>query len=1014
MVTKNFLLRIFFYSILVVSSIHFINIKAMVESHFNNSFVFENFSARASDDFLLTEFIEIKEPELASSTVTLSDGMININGLQELKYSGSFDEDNSFNFNNQIAGSYGENIGYFRFTIKSPYPEAESVVYVVNNDKQYTYDLIDGSFDIDHPLAERKDGVNWTPINLGTQNLLIKFINSEDEELGIKSLVISNTEITQQQPTKIKTEVVSSAITPSAIMSISDGIINIDEIILNKDGSTNFRGLSFINELGVGEPDLRYLDFSFNLVNDEDLYPEINFLLNENLYDDSNKDFLIEYDKENKKITVYFAVVKINDADEFVPYYNEDSQEFSITTRFSDDKKIIKLEENIEVSFNLSGELDLSELSKFPVEQISANNEALESSNGYISFDSDIFLYQDGLLENTYLVDNGLNNKYSFSENYQELEELDNFCNYINFTLNFNSENSRLKTLKFVDEGQLIDYDFLNQNNALLYVINGENKLDFYYPIDCLSASKVGSSQKYNIINNVSWVVEYSDEKDYQYYFEFDFNLSGTCQKNEETIDLPVGSFSFEDRNIDKYSRKSSGLLNYGGEITSDIQKTYINQDVSKFSGSDKLRYFKIDLSSTGFEESTSSESNKIPSEKVSYSDEREIIKYIGEKSSNTSKTDSDIKRRATGEISYIKIEDTGDDYSSIITQNNSIYIPAFYYSSNKLTPYSIDQELVLNLIDNNCNIYMTKLRIVSKPAIKNKDISSTPVIDAKPIEPEYKEIYNPSTGELIRERINREENVPENSIISSKENTNVISAKLLTEAQMVDRSPKEEIKKLLLTSVNVEKADEELEKKVETRHQGLIVSASTPEVKVSLKNYLAYGTESTLRLGEGQRAATVINYTNIKGDIPQTESDIEDVLKIANNIVPLIRNPELEPKFLGNYYRLNNIIKENNITKIDENNLILELNQFLRFSYGVLPMERSIAREKWAIELFVKNYNKLPQTDGDWRIVNSWAYRNVLISQIENNLEWINSVSSENSEITAELLDKFFELAVK
>ena len=73
--------------------------------------------------------------------------------------------------------------------------------------------------------------------------------------------------------------------------------------------------------------------------------------------------------------------------------------------------------------------------------------------------------------------------------------------------------------------------------------------------------------------------------------------------------------------------------------------------------------------------------------------------------------------------------------------------------------------------------------------------------------------------------------------------------------------------------------------------------------------------------------------------------------------------------------------------------------------------MERSLARENWAIDIFVKNYNKLPQSSGDWRIVNSWAYRNTLIDQVATWQEWINLASDKYSEVNTDLLDEFFNL---
>ena len=78
----------------------------------------------------------------------------------------------------------------------------------------------------------------------------------------------------------------------------------------------------------------------------------------------------------------------------------------------------------------------------------------------------------------------------------------------------------------------------------------------------------------------------------------------------------------------------------------------------------------------------------------------------------------------------------------------------------------------------------------------------------------------------------------------------------------MIDQSSiKKKVKEMLLNSVQLEQEDIELEKKVETRYQNILTSAVSPEAKISLRNYLSYGSESTLRLGgrELLRLSTIL-----------------------------------------------------------------------------------------------------------------------------------------------------------
>lgn len=146
--------------------------------------------------------------------------------------------------------------------------------------------------------------------------------------MGVKALVITNSFIRQKQPTMVTYDEISSEITPASIIKFSDGKASLKDIVLNKDGSTNLAELNFTECQNVGNPALRYLDFSFNLSEEEASYPELSFLVNNIPYESSSNDFIISYDKENKKVKIYFAVSKIDTDKNLVPYYGKDSISF--------------------------------------------------------------------------------------------------------------------------------------------------------------------------------------------------------------------------------------------------------------------------------------------------------------------------------------------------------------------------------------------------------------------------------------------------------------------------------------------------------------------------------------------------------------------------------------------------------------------------------------------------------------------------------------------------------------
>lgn len=1063
MSTRNLMLRIFLYSILIVSSIHFINIKGMINDCCNNPFVFQNFSARAADDLFYTGDTKVLEPVGADSLVSLNKGYIKIDGISQIFFDGTINELKDFSFSKQRPSDvFGSGVGYFRFQLGAPYKEAESVVYIINNDKHFSANLKNGWFELDYPIAVNKDG-NWLPINGQTQNLLIKFIDKDKNEIGIKSLVISNSEIkSESESFSGKAVRAFSNNIPAELMNVSDGAVDIYPFTVKQDGSTNYDQLRLLSDPNF--PDNKYLDLYFpveetvttvtklspeeievlesdladlelliaekdapylaqiealeqelirlkaeynnastdeerkekieNLIKDvyirkneednkrmselgglfqqrDELINTINkgeietienldidqvsFILNNEEYSSSSGDYILNYDPVKQNVEVLFAVAKKEADGKFYPYYPSGSKNnFSLIA-----KPIVpdyKLEDRyLVVSFQVNGVLPpvIGDIKPLPVQYLASPMNVFDISDGNISVNSDIYFFKDGNKEQLY--NNNLDLLHTFPEGGEGLKDLNPKCRYFNFSLDLKTNNPiTLHYFKYISDGQEFEISELGKKGAVMIVDDQHpDKVDLYYPLVCENRATKGLDIQLQISYTILLKTDKGEEsEDHKYYLNINLKPVTVCERNYQSFEIPAESFYFSDEYLDKYAQKRDSFVYYNYPLNIDMQKKYNDQRVASFSGLNNFKYFQL----------------KFRPLKI----EIEKDKFI--------------------EMKFLNIDNIKDYSENIISDSDSIYFTALNYNNKKLEPYSLDADLRLNFKDDRCSIYSSDFKIISKPVIEERYVGvTTPVIDQVKVEPKYIESYDPISGKLIREEIKE---------------------KILSEAEMIDQSSiKKKVKEMLLNSVQLEQEDIELEKKVETRYQNILTSTVSPEAKISLRNYLSYGSESTLRLGEGQRAATVINYTNFKGRSPEGEDDIENVLKIANNIIPLMRNPELEPKLVGNFHRLNNIIKDNDITKIDENNLILELNQFLRFAYGIFPMERSLARENWAIDIFVKNYNKLPQSSGDWRIVNSWAYRNTLIDQVATWQEWINLASDKYSEVNTDLLDEFFNL---
>lgn len=133
------------------------------------------------------------------------------------------------------------------------------------------------------------------------------------------------------------------------------------------------------------------------------------------------------------------------------------------------------------------------------------------------------------------------------------------------------------------------------------------------------------------------------------------------------------------------------------------------------------------------------------------------------------------------------------------------------------------------------------------------------------------------------------------------------------------------------------------------------------------LTDFINYGTESTKKLGEGERAGLLNSFKRIFQKMPTNQDDWLDLVGIGNNMVPsrinLVATQEAQEVLEKIYGRKMNIenIKERNIVNM--------------VAYGLRPDKRDFEKEKKAIIVFQKAYIRNPFSAADWDLVRGIAY---------------------------------------
>jgi chitodextrinase len=181
-----------------------------------------------------------------------------------------------------------------------------------------------------------------------------------------------------------------------------------------------------------------------------------------------------------------------------------------------------------------------------------------------------------------------------------------------------------------------------------------------------------------------------------------------------------------------------------------------------------------------------------------------------------------------------------------------------------------------------------------------------------------------------------------------------------------VETITKAESQTLIKTSKSVSLSAEML--KIYQKIIALAEKPITQSNKYAIAEFIQNGTPTTVIIGAGERGGSIASFRSAFGRLPESETDWQDVVKIANGRWPSQKNITAEQRaqtetFAKIYGRTANLKNQNDNAAVTV------------ITYGLRPAQRNVNSEKAAILSFKYFYKKSPTTAQEWDIVRAIAY---------------------------------------
>lgn len=137
--------------------------------------------------------------------------------------------------------------------------------------------------------------------------------------------------------------------------------------------------------------------------------------------------------------------------------------------------------------------------------------------------------------------------------------------------------------------------------------------------------------------------------------------------------------------------------------------------------------------------------------------------------------------------------------------------------------------------------------------------------------------------------------------------------------------------------------------------------------ILIPIMAFIQDGTNTTKRLGVGERAGVIDSYAAAFGKFPKNEADWKDVIKIANGRWPAGRNVKKETQANADFKKI--YLRAPNRKNVHDDAAVM------LSSYGLRPAKRNLNAEKSAMKIFKNIYSHNAKTASEWDMVRAIAY---------------------------------------
>jgi len=144
-------------------------------------------------------------------------------------------------------------------------------------------------------------------------------------------------------------------------------------------------------------------------------------------------------------------------------------------------------------------------------------------------------------------------------------------------------------------------------------------------------------------------------------------------------------------------------------------------------------------------------------------------------------------------------------------------------------------------------------------------------------------------------------------------------------------------------------------------------VAGMAEAAKIAIAYFIHYGTPTTQILGAGERGGVVNSFYTAYQKMPQSDTDWQDAVKIANGRWPSQRNQAAENAATATFKRI--YLRAPHRSNPHDDAAVTVM------AYGLRPASRNLNSEKAAIKIFKAIFGKNPNTAANWDAVRAIAY---------------------------------------